>query len=138
MHRNNKHPQPLIYLRGVKTDGLQAVMEFIYLGEVNVFQDDLNNFLNSAKDFELKGLNGDNTGSTKTEFDYNDRKLKTFGQEEQLGYINSDWPNTTTTSKIQEHGSENIYVVSKSQSAVNCNKSLIMIDQNDENVEDKN
>ena len=33
----NKHPHPLIYMRGLKFDDLLAVMDFLYSGEANVF-----------------------------------------------------------------------------------------------------
>ena len=32
------HPQPLIYMRGMKSRDLTAIVDFIYLGEASVFQ----------------------------------------------------------------------------------------------------
>jgi len=54
--KNNPHPQPLIYLKGVKYNELDAVLKFMYEGEVNVAQDDLNTFLAVAEDLHVKGL----------------------------------------------------------------------------------
>ena len=54
----NKHPHPLIYMRGVKSDDLLAIMDFLYRGEANVFQDNLDSFLAIAEDLQLKGLMG--------------------------------------------------------------------------------
>ena len=34
--KRNRHNHPLIYLKGVKLENLQAVMDFIYYGETNV------------------------------------------------------------------------------------------------------
>ena len=40
----NKHPHPLIYMRGVKSDDLLAILDFLYQGEANVFQENLDSF----------------------------------------------------------------------------------------------
>ena len=54
----NKHPHPLIYLRGIKARDLVAILDFLYRGEANVFQDDLDSFLAVAEELQLKGLMG--------------------------------------------------------------------------------
>ena len=43
--KKNKHPHPLIYMKGVKHEILLAVVDFLYLGEANVFQESLASFL---------------------------------------------------------------------------------------------
>ena len=53
----NNHPHPLIYMRGVNTSQLSAALDFIYHGEVSIYQDNLENFLALAEDLKLKGLN---------------------------------------------------------------------------------
>ena len=54
----NKHPHPLIYMRGMKCDDLLAIVDFLYLGEANVFQENLDAFLAIAEELQLKGLMG--------------------------------------------------------------------------------
>jgi len=54
--RRNPHQQPLLYLKGVKYTDLQAVLNFMYQGEVNVAQEELNSFLAVAEDLKVKGL----------------------------------------------------------------------------------
>jgi len=54
--KRNHHERPLLYLRGVKYMDLMAVLNFMYHGEVNVAQDDLNSFLSIAEDLKVKGL----------------------------------------------------------------------------------
>ena len=54
--RRNKHQHPLLYLKGVKFTDLVAVLAFMYQGEVNVAQEDLNTFLAVAEDLKVKGL----------------------------------------------------------------------------------
>jgi len=52
----NKHPNPYIYLRGVTYSDLVSILDFIYNGEVNVAQEELNSFLAVAEELQIKGL----------------------------------------------------------------------------------
>jgi len=54
--RRNPHQHPLLYLKGVKYSDLQSVLNFMYNGEVNVAQEELNSFLAVAEDLRVKGL----------------------------------------------------------------------------------
>jgi len=54
--RRNSHQHPLLYLKGVRFPDLQAVLNFMYHGEVNVAQEELNSFLAVAEDLRVKGL----------------------------------------------------------------------------------
>lgn len=54
--KNNPHANPLIYLRGVTMEDLNALLNFMYHGEANVTQEDLNSFLAVAEDLDVKGL----------------------------------------------------------------------------------
>ena len=56
--KRNKHPHPLVYLRGVKARVLEAMLDFIYQGEANIFEDQLDRFLALAEELELKGFSG--------------------------------------------------------------------------------
>ena len=55
MLRRNPHQHPLLYLKGVKYADLESVLNFMYHGEVNVAQDDLNSFLAVAEELKVKG-----------------------------------------------------------------------------------
>ena len=52
----NKHPNPMIYVRGIRSEDLVAMLDFLYYGEANVYQDNLESFLALAEEFQLKGL----------------------------------------------------------------------------------
>ena len=41
----NKHANQLIFMRGIKQQDLEAVMDFLCYGEANVYQENLDNFL---------------------------------------------------------------------------------------------
>eukprot|EP00092_Neocalanus_flemingeri_P010079 GFUD01010862.1.p1 GENE.GFUD01010862.1~~GFUD01010862.1.p1 ORF type:complete len:336 (-),score=84.25 GFUD01010862.1:3-1010(-) len=62
--RRNPHQHPLLYLKGVKYTDLQSVLNFMYHGEVNVAQEELNSFLAVAEDLRVKGLTQNQSGGT--------------------------------------------------------------------------
>ena len=45
-------------MRGVKSENLLAVVDFLYRGEANVYQENLDSFLAIAEELQLKGLMG--------------------------------------------------------------------------------
>jgi len=63
----NHHQHPLLYLKGVSYKDMESVLNFMYHGEVNVAQDDLNSFLQVAEDLRVKGLTQNNGGNIGTE-----------------------------------------------------------------------
>ena len=65
--RRNKHPHPLIYMRGIKSETLLAIVDFLYCGVANVYQENIESFLSIAEEFELKGLMGQNNESKEGE-----------------------------------------------------------------------
>jgi len=64
MLRRNKHPHPLIYMRGVKSEDLVAIVDFLYYGEANVYQENIDAFLAIAEELKLKGLTGNGNDVT--------------------------------------------------------------------------
>ena len=54
--RRNQHPHPLLYLKGISFSGIQSVLNFMYYGEANIAQEDLNTFLSVAEELKVKGL----------------------------------------------------------------------------------
>ena len=54
--KSGKNTHPMIYLRGVNEETLLAITDFLYNGEANVFQENLDSFLALAEEFKLKGL----------------------------------------------------------------------------------
>jgi len=61
--RRNPHQHPLLYLKGVKYKDILSVLNFMYMGEVNVAQEELNTFLSVAEDLRVKGLTQNNSSS---------------------------------------------------------------------------
>ena len=56
--KTHSHPQPLIYMKGMKASTLTAIIDFLYFGEANIFQEELDSFLALAEELQLKGLEG--------------------------------------------------------------------------------
>ena len=67
--QRNKHTHPLIYMRKMKSEDLVAIVNFLYHGEVNIYQENLDSFLAIADELELKGLTG-TTRQPRTEEKY--------------------------------------------------------------------
>jgi len=64
--RRNPHQHPLLYLKGVKYKELLSVLNFMYMGEVNVAQEELNSFLSVAEDLRVKGLTQNNASNSES------------------------------------------------------------------------
>ena len=54
----NKHPHPMIYMRGLKAETLGAMVDFLYYGATSVNHGSLDVFLALAEELRLKGLTG--------------------------------------------------------------------------------
>jgi len=53
---SNAHSHPLIYLDGLSAPELNLVLDYIYQGEVQIYQENLDRFLEIAKKLKLDGL----------------------------------------------------------------------------------
>ena len=51
--------QPLLFLRGVKSEHLRALIDYIYTGEASIDVSDLNDFIQVGKDLKIVGLTDD-------------------------------------------------------------------------------
>ena len=52
----NQNPSPLIYLKGIDFQDLEAIVEFMYLGNTSVASSKLESFLASSKELQVEGL----------------------------------------------------------------------------------
>nr|ACO10995.1 Broad-complex core protein isoform 6 [Caligus rogercresseyi] len=58
------HAHPLLYLRGIKFSHLEALLSFMYNGEVSVTQEELTEFLSIAKELKIRGLTQEGSSSS--------------------------------------------------------------------------
>ena len=70
---SNTHSHPLLYLDGVDTKEINLMLDYIYQGEVQIYQENLDRFLQIAEKFKLDGLLA---GNGKNENHYNDNDYK--------------------------------------------------------------
>ena len=54
--KRNSHSHPLLYLSGIHSTNLKLVMDYIYQGECQVYQDHLDSFLEVAQKLKIEGL----------------------------------------------------------------------------------
>jgi hypothetical protein len=52
----NPHQHPLLYLKGSRLKTLQSILNFIYHGEAKIAQEDLEVFIATTRDLQIKGL----------------------------------------------------------------------------------
>ena len=45
MLQKSKHPHPLIYLKGFQSKDFASILDFLYFGEANIYQENLDSFL---------------------------------------------------------------------------------------------
>ena len=51
--QNNIHSHPLIYLSGINSTNLQFIIDYVYEGEVQLFQEELDLFLEAAQKLQI-------------------------------------------------------------------------------------
>ena len=52
----NKHSHPMLCLNGVSSAEMKNILDFLYNGEIQIYQDHLDQFLEIAQRFQLEGL----------------------------------------------------------------------------------
>ena len=73
--KRNPHSHPLLYLSGVDYKSLGFVLDYIYQGEVQIYQHDLDNFLEIAQKLKIEGLLSNEDPETKEFKDYREESL---------------------------------------------------------------
>ena len=58
--KEHHQPHPLLYLGGVSSINIGFILDYMYFGEVNIYQEQLDSFLEAAQKLEISGLIGDN------------------------------------------------------------------------------
>ena len=73
--QQSKHSGPLIYLKGVLSKYFASILNFIYFGEANVYQEDLDSLLAIAHQTKLKGLPGQTSSELLDEHEKQNEQL---------------------------------------------------------------
>ena len=87
--RNNSHSHPLLYLSGIHSTNLSLILDYIYQGEVQIYQENLDSFLEVAQKLKIEGLLTDGEG-TETNEDVKQEKYEDLDNTA-LGFENLDY-----------------------------------------------
>ena len=82
--KKSPHKHPLIYLSGISSINLSLILDYVYFGQVQLLQEQLDDFLLASSKLKISGL----TGNEKEEED-EDKKYNledTFKETEEKGY----------------------------------------------------
>ena len=75
--KKNPHSHPLLYLSGVDSTSLGFVLDYIYQGEVQIYQNELDNFLEVAQKLKIEGLLSTEERDKKHDPQFEDTKEET-------------------------------------------------------------
>ena len=90
------HSKPMIYLSGVDSKELNNILDYIYEGEVQLYQGDLDNFLNVAQKLKINGIIGEEMEDNKDEIDEVDKYI-----EPQEIFKESEEPSFSNDTKVE-------------------------------------
>merc|ERR1712126_98032 len=114
--KSNKASNPFLCLEGVSSADLNNILDYIYNGEVQIYQEHLDRFLNVAQRFKLEGLLG---GEEKVESeDYEEEKTMPDFEPS---------PRIRTVKKVQQAMPE----VAANETTILLNNQIQPIDSND-------
>ena len=100
--KNNKHSHPLIYMRSIKFENLTTMVDFLYHGEANVSEENLDSFLAFAGELQLKGLRGDASAEMVEKIQDNIRR-----SEQERNLLKTDQDLTFANQYFRENSSRN-------------------------------
>jgi len=111
---SNPHQHPLVYLRGVRHDHLQSMVDFIYLGQTKIKFEEVTEFIKVATDLQIKGLSSSQSFECSSEELYNDGNNENHDEMELPGEIEEH------ESKVPEE--ENTFAIKQemTESSADC------------------
>ena len=111
--RNNSHSHPLLYLSGIHSTNLSLILDYIYQGEVQIYQEHLDTFLEVAQKLKIEGLitGAEENSSQHVKPEYTlDESL--ISREEDLYISGVETTDQNVGVKIKKQKSENTIAVS--------------------------
>ena len=125
----NPHPHPMIFMTGVNHQELLSLVNFMYLGETEVTQDNLEHFMDIAAKFKVKGLTKGKHYDAKEVF----KGLDVINSQEFESTLPEQSSSKTSISMIDsdEHFSHSREFESKFTEQFNSKKSMIDADEHE-------
>ena len=87
--KNNKGSHPILCIDGISLGDIGNIMDYMYHGEVSIFQDDMNRFLGIAQRLQLNGII-ENDNATERPREYENIKEETEEQKHELTSLSQD------------------------------------------------
>ena len=133
--KNSKHPLPYIYLRGVTSDQLSSMINFIYYGETTLKENEFESFTALGKEFQIDGLQ---SLAFEKDSDSREANEKMREIEELLSQDGIDFP-SERSEKLKEIADdlETLEAATKSKPKVNPKSMGEEMKQEDEKVSDE-
>ena len=103
--KRNTHSHPMIYMKGLKAKDLMAILDFIYHGEANICQEDLDGFLALAENLQLKGLVGSKVTEEAPKEKSEEQPLRIIQPKEESLSQPTDLESESVTASIMENHS---------------------------------
>ena len=115
--KGNNQSSQLLYLGGVSSVNLGLILDYIYHGEVNLFQEQLDSFLETASKLELEGMLGYNAEQNNDENGHSifNPKSELVDQVEERIMVNLDQTNT----KIRHHSRASANITFNNETKIN-------------------
>jgi len=112
--KRNPHQHPLLYLKGVRYESVLAVLNFMYHGEVNVAQEELNTFLSVAEDLKVKGLTqgSEKSGEDRSQSHKVQHQAKKYPEVQHQPLVNSLAPRAAAVRPVPKARPQNEEVTS--------------------------
>ena len=107
----NDHPQDssIIYLTGIQHQEMESILEFMYLGVATFYQERMNEFLNVAKNLEIKEIckdvefDGENSSTEEPTDTENDNESESDSQLNTDVDINKSSVSNISESQLQQN-----------------------------------
>lgn len=89
--KTNPCQHPVVFLKDVTHKELSGILQFMYLGEVSVQQEELGKFLKTAEALQIKGLTGDDNNEDKSaDSSYTVKDVKQCPNKKKTKFVQSN------------------------------------------------
>lgn len=89
--KTNPCQHPVVFLKDVTHKELSGILQFMYLGEVSVQQEELGRFLKTAEALQIKGLTGEDGEEKGSDSAFPLRDIKQYQNRRKTKFVQSDF-----------------------------------------------
>ena len=112
-----RHPHPWLYLKGTLKTNIEAILSFLYTGEAKIGQDNLEEFITTAKELKIKGvLDEEESMQNQPDRNKTPKKIADHNNENKLLLNSSGFPQS------EDINDKSSIILATSTTARECNK----------------